>query len=171
LKLPTACRVALLSLFAAAAMASPVGAETPRSEPSTLPSGAQRPQQATHAQPLVVEDAWIRATAGADIAVAYLTVRNASTTAVTVLGVETAVAGHAMIHETRLEGGQSKMRPHESVAVSPGATIKLQPGGLHVMLHDLKRPLVVGEKVPLTVVLAGGATVTVTATVRPLIAE
>ena len=124
------------------------------------------------AKPLVVQDAWVRATPpGADIAAAYMTLRNTGTTPITVTGVESPIAGHAMIHETKVEGGQSKMRPHEQLAIAPGATVKLQPGGLHVMMHDLKQPLTVGEKVPLVIQLSGGGTVEATATVRPLTAE
>jgi periplasmic copper chaperone A len=124
------------------------------------------------AKPLVVQDAWVRATPpGADIAAAYMTLRNTGTTLITVTGVESPIAGHAMIHETKVEGGQSKMRPHEQLAIAPGATVKLQPGGLHVMMHDLKQPLTVGEKVPLVIQLSGGGTVEATATVRPLTAE
>jgi copper(I)-binding protein len=125
----------------------------------------------TGAKPLVVQDAWVRATPGADIAAAYMTLRNAGAAPITVTGVESPIAGHAMIHETKVEGGQSKMRPHEHLAIAPGATVKLQPGGLHVMMHDLKHPLVVGEKVPLVIQLSGGGTVEATATVRPLTAE
>jgi periplasmic copper chaperone A len=124
------------------------------------------------AKPLVAQDAWVRATTpGADIAAAYMTLRNAGTAPITVTGVASPVAGHAMIHETKIEGGQSKMRPHEQLAIAPGATVKLQPGGLHVMMHDLKHPLTVGEKVPLVIQLSGGGTVETTATVRPLTAE
>jgi copper(I)-binding protein len=123
------------------------------------------------AKPLVVQDAWVRATPGADIAAAYMTLRNAGATPITVTGVESPIAGHAMIHETKVEGGQSKMRPHEQLAIAPGATVKLQPGGLHVMMHDLKQPLTVGAKVPLVIQLSGGGTVEATATVRPLTAE
>jgi periplasmic copper chaperone A len=126
---------------------------------------------AAQPSPLVAQDAWVRATPGADIAAAYLTLRNVSSSAVTVTAVESPVAGHAMIHETTLQGGQSKMRPHEQLVIAPGATVKLEPGGLHVMLHDLKQPLTAGQKVPLVIALAGGGTLQVTATVRPLNAE
>ncbi len=118
--------------------------------------------------PLVVQDAWIRAVPGADMAAAYLTLRNVTASGVTVTGVESSIAGHAMIHETRVQGGQSSMRPHEQLVVPGGSVVRLEPGGLHVMLHDLKRPLVVGEKVPLVVKFAGGGTVQVTAVVRSL---
>jgi copper(I)-binding protein len=121
--------------------------------------------------PLVAQNAWVRATPGADVAAAYLTLRNVSPNAVTVTGVESPIAGHAMIHETTVQGGQSRMRPHEQLVVAPGMTVKFEPGGLHVMLHDLKQPLTVGQTVPLVITLAGGGTLKVTATVRPLSAE
>jgi copper(I)-binding protein len=49
--------------------------------------------------------------------------------------------------------------------------VKFEPGGLHVMLHDLKQPLTVGQAVPLVITLAGGGTLQVNAVVRPLSAE
>ena len=121
--------------------------------------------------PLVARNAWVRAIPGADTAAAYLTLRNVSSNPVTVLGVESPLAGHAMIHETTVQGGQSRMRPHEQLVVAPGMTVKFEPGGLHVMLHDLKQPLSVGQIVPLVITLAGGGTLQVTAAVRPLSAE
>ncbi|MDB6100525.1 MAG: hypothetical protein JWO52_524 [Gammaproteobacteria bacterium] len=128
------------------------------------PLGAQQPS-------LVAQDAWVRATPGAQMAAAYLTLRNVSSKTVTVTGVESPIAGHAMIHETTVQGGQSRMRPHEQLVLAPGMTVKLEPGGLHVMLHDLKQPLTVGQIVPLVITLAGGGTLKVTAAVRPLNAE
>lgn len=127
--------------------------------------------QATFSHGLVAQDAWVRATPGVDVAAAYLTLRNVSQSPVTVTGVESPIAGHAMIHETQVQSGQSRMRPHEQLVVAPGATVKFEPGGLHVMLHDLKQPLKVGQSVPLVLTLAGGGTVQVTAAVRPLNAE
>jgi periplasmic copper chaperone A len=142
--------LATLTLLASLAVASPLGAQPPS---------------------LVVRNAWVRATPGAQIAAAYLTLRNVSSSTVTVTGVESPIAGHAMIHETTVQGGQSKMRPHEQLVVAPGMTVKFEPGGLHVMLHDLKQPLTVGQTVPLVITLAGGGTLQVTAAVRPLSAE
>jgi copper(I)-binding protein len=142
--------LAALSLIASLAVAPPLGAQQPS---------------------LVAQDAWVRATPGAQMAAAYLTLRNVSSKTVTVTGVESPVAGHAMIHETTVQGGQSRMRPHEQLVVAPGMTVKLEPGGLHVMLHDLKQPLTVGQTVPLVITLAGGGTLQVTAAVRPLNAE
>ncbi|MGO9802124.1 MAG: copper chaperone PCu(A)C [Steroidobacteraceae bacterium] len=129
-----------------------------------LPAGAATP-------PLTVTDAWVRATPGSDVAAAYMTLRNDGAALVRIVGVRSSLAGHAMIHETRLENGQSIMRAHEPLEIPPQHTVRLAPGGLHVMLHMLAHPLAVGEQVPLELLLEGGASVAVSARVRPLNAE
>jgi copper(I)-binding protein len=120
---------------------------------------------------LTVTDAWVRAIPGAAVAAAYMRLHNGGTRPVRVTGVRSALAGHAMIHETRLENGVSTMRPHEPLVIAPGASVELRPGGLHVMLHDLAHPLAVDEQVPLELLLEGGGRVAVSARVRPLSAE
>jgi copper(I)-binding protein len=120
---------------------------------------------------LIAQDAWARQAPGSDVAAVYLTLRNPSTKPVVVVGVESSVAMHVMIHETKTESGQSRMRPHEQLVVAPGQTVKLEPGGLHVMLHGLTQPLAVGQSVPLVLLLDGGSKVQVTAMVRALNAQ
>jgi hypothetical protein len=120
---------------------------------------------------LIVEDAWVRVTPGADVAAAYMTLRNLSQQAVAVIGVQSALAGHAMIHESKIQGGRSTMRPVGRLVVPAGASVQLAPGALHVMLHMLTHTPAVGESVPLVLHLEGGGTVAVTARVRPLAAD
>jgi periplasmic copper chaperone A len=120
---------------------------------------------------LTVSDAWVRAVPGAAVAAAYMKLHNGGPRVVSITGVRSALAAHAMIHESQLLGGVSTMRPHEPLTLSPGASVELKPGGLHVMLHDLARPLAPGEQVPLELLLAGGGRVAVSARVRPLSAE
>ena len=126
--------------------------------------GAQSPA-------LEVTDAWVRAAPGADVAAAYFTVHNAGSIPVTLSGVRSPLAASAMIHESKLDNGRSSMRPREQLSVAPGATMRLAPGGLHVMLAQLAHPLTPGEEVPLLLLLAGGGSVAVTARVRPLSAD
>lgn len=121
--------------------------------------------------PLQVLEAWTRQTPGSDVAAVYFTLRNVTTKPVTVTGVESSLASHAMIHETTTENGQSRMRPHEQLVIPPGKTVKLEPGGLHVMLHGLTAPVAVGKSVPLVLLLSDGSRVPIAATVRPLNAE
>jgi copper(I)-binding protein len=117
---------------------------------------------------LLASDAWLRATPGTDVAAVYLTLRNSGTEPVTVIGVRSPQAQAAMIHESQLTGTQSAMRPRATLSIAPGETVRFEPGGLHVMLHMLSRPLSAGEELPLVLLLQGGGTLTVTAHVRAL---
>ena len=117
---------------------------------------------------LSAQDAWIRATPGVDVAAAYLTLHNAAAQAVVVSGVRSPAAAAAMIHESTLVDGKSTMRPREPLRIAAGETVRFAPGGLHIMLHGLKRPLAVGDEVPVTLLMEGGGSVTALARVRPL---
>jgi copper(I)-binding protein len=123
------------------------------------------------APPLSVSDAWIRATPGAAVAAAYLTLHNSGNVPVTVTGVRSSVAGMAMIHQTQLIGTQSTMRARAALEIAPGETLQFAPGGLHVMLQELAHPLQPGEDVPLLLLLKDGNTVSVVARVRALSGE
>lgn len=63
------------------------------------------------------------------------------------------VAGVAEIHEMKMEGEVMKMRAVGALDLPAGKTVELKPGGLHLMLMDLKQPLAAGTSVPLTLVL------------------
>lgn len=117
---------------------------------------------------LSAQDAWVRATPGVDVAAAYLTLHNGGTQPVVVNGVTSPAAGAAMIHESSLVNGQSTMRAHGPLRLGAGETVHFAPGGLHIMLHSLKRPLAPGDEVPLVLLLEGGGSLTVTARVRAL---
>ncbi|HUO20358.1 MAG TPA: copper chaperone PCu(A)C [Steroidobacteraceae bacterium] len=119
---------------------------------------------------LTVTDAWVRAIPGAPAA-AYMTLHNGGSRPVRIIGVRSALAGMAMIHETRIVNGVSTMRARDVLEIAPGATVRLAPEGLHVMLDGLAHPLAVGADVPLELELAGGGRVAVSARVRPLGAE
>ena len=125
------------------------------------------------AQPaaVVAQDAWVRVTPGSDVAAAYLTLRNTGSKPVTIVEVESPAASMTMIHETTMQNGVSRMRPHESLVIAPGKTVKFEPGGLHIMLHGLTQPLAPGKTVPLKLRLSDGTSLEVVATVRPLDAQ
>jgi periplasmic copper chaperone A len=123
---------------------------------------------AAPASALSAQDAWVRATPGVDVAAAYLTLHNGGTEPVVVSGVSSPVAAAAMIHESTLVNGRSTMRAHEPLQIGAGETVRFAPGGLHIMLHMLKRPLAAGDEVPLVLLIAGGGSLTVRARVRAL---
>ena len=68
------------------------------------------------------------------------------------VGVETPVAGAADVHEMKMEGDVMRMRAIEALDLPQGVAVDLKPGGYHVMLQQLKAPLVKDTQVPITLV-------------------
>jgi hypothetical protein len=65
------------------------------------------------------------------------------------IGAESPVADSVEIHETTMEGKVMRMRALSKLELPPGKTVEMKPGGYHIMLLSLKRPLKEGEVVPL----------------------
>src|ERR1700716_3047157 len=65
------------------------------------------------------------------------------------LGAESPAAGSAEIHEMRMEGNVMRMRAVPRLELPPGKTVELRPGGHHMMLVGLKRPLKKGDLIPI----------------------
>ena len=124
---------------------------------------------AATAQPVAVKGAWVRAPApGQNVAAAYMELTSGSH--VLLIAVTSPVAARAELHATTMDGGVMRMRQVESIELPPAKTVKLAPGGLHVMLLDVKAALKSGDQVPLTLTVQrdGNRSVfTVQATVRP----
>ena len=69
-----------------------------------------------------------------------------------------------------------RMRPVARIELPAGKTVTLAPGGLHIMLIDVKQPLKTGDKVPLTLTVqradfSSRSVFTVQAEVRPAAAD
>lgn len=102
-----------------------------------------------HAGPIVVENAWTRATPpGAAVAGGYLTIVNNGTDDDALVAVRSDAAEIVELHEMRMDGDVMKMRPVETIPVPAGETVTLEPGGLHIMFIQLAKPLTEGEEIP-----------------------
>jgi copper(I)-binding protein len=112
---------------------------------------------------LVISQAWSRATPkGAKTGGGYLTIENKGSAPDRLVGGSTDVAGSVQMHEMSTEGGVMKMRPVENgLTIEPGKTVKLAPGGYHLMMMDLKQPLKRGDKVPVTLEFEKAGKVTI----------
>jgi copper(I)-binding protein len=101
---------------------------------------------------LVITQAWSRATpGGAKIGSGYLTIENKGAAPDRLTGVSAEIAGKVEVHEMAMNNGVMTMRPLDSgLTIDPGKTVKLAPGGYHLMMFDLKAPLKQGDKVPVT---------------------
>ncbi len=109
-----------------------------------------------------VTDPWVRGTVAAQTATGAFMSLTAEAD-LRLVAAASPAAGVVEIHEMAMDGSVMKMRRLSSLALPAGQAVVLKPGGYHVMLMDLKRPLAAGEQVPLTLTLekAGGQRVTV----------
>jgi periplasmic copper chaperone A len=112
---------------------------------------------------LVISQAWTRATPnGAKIGGGYVTIENKGSAPDRLIGGSADVAGKVEVHEMSMVGGVMKMRPVENgLTIDPGKTVKLAPGGYHLMMMDLKSQLKQGDKVPVTLEFEKAGKVTV----------
>jgi periplasmic copper chaperone A len=108
--------------------------------------------QEVKAGDLVITQAWSRATPnGAKIGGGYLTIENKGTAPDRLIGGSADVAAKVEVHEMAMNNGVMTMRPlDKGLTIEPGKTVKLAPGGYHLMIFDLKAPLKQGDKVPVT---------------------
>lgn len=112
------------------------------------------------AQSVKVENAWARATVpGQKTGSVYVELTSASDAALVAAG--SPVAARAELHSMTMDGGVMRMRALPRFELPAGKKVTLAPGGMHVMLVDLKQPLKAGDKVPVTLsVQASGASLT-----------
>jgi copper(I)-binding protein len=93
-----------------------------------------------------VTSAWARpAVPGQSGTGAFMTI--VSRDGARLVGVSSPVAGVAELHEMAMENNVMRMRSIPAIDLPPGRAVQLKPGGHHLMLLDLKRPLKAGDKV------------------------
>jgi len=89
---------------------------------------------------------------GAKAGGAYLSIDNKGKAADKLLRASSPRAGSVELHTMSMEGNIMRMRQVPAIEVAPGTVVKLAPGGLHVMLQDLKQSLSKGDRFPMTLV-------------------
>lgn len=88
---------------------------------------------------------------GASVGAIFGTLQSGGGDTLVAVSVPATVAGRAEIHQmVQNAAGQMEMRAVPWLALPEDAPLELAPGGMHVMLFDLVRPLVAGEQLPLT---------------------
>lgn len=96
-----------------------------------------------------VDQPWARATAPQQrVGGGYMTLT--SPAGDRLVGATSPVAGRVEIHEMSMDGNIMRMRElPDGLPLPAGQAVALAPGGYHIMLMDLKQPLVAGQSVPL----------------------
>jgi copper(I)-binding protein len=117
---------------------------------------------------LNVQDGWARETGQSDMVAAYVTIDNKGG-ADQLTGVRASI-GHATLHESAMDGGVMRMRPidpREGLVVPSNGSLKLAPGGAHVMVVGLRAPLKAGDHFDLTLQFNKAAPRKVSIAVKP----
>ena len=105
-------------------------------------------------QTVEVTNAWARATVPAQKAGGvFMDLR--SPVSARLISVSSPIAGTVQIHNMKMENGIMKMFAVDGIDLPPGQTVKLAPGGYHVMLLGLKRQIKEGDTIPLSLVVEG----------------
>lgn len=98
---------------------------------------------------VTISDAWVRANVpGQSVGAAYMTLKSPQDS--TLVYIESTAAGSVEIHSMSMNNNVMKMRKLEQLPLKAGKVEKLSPGGFHLMLFDLKKPLKIGDKAKFT---------------------
>lgn len=112
-------------------------------------------------------DPYVRlAPPGAPATGAFMVLKNAGDKDVKVVKAESPVAKVTELHTHINEGGVMKMRQVPAIDIKAKGEAELKPGGLHVMLIDMKAPLKEGDQVAITLGFDDGSSKKIEAPVR-----
>lgn len=143
----------IATLLIAATLAPAAHAQAPATKPAA---------DAAKDAPKVF-DVWVRSTVpGASVTGAYMHIK--SKNALKLVKVETPLAGMTELHQTTMKDGVMNMSAQDGIDIPAGKMVDLKPGGLHVMLMQLKQQAKKGDTVPLTLTFE-------TADKKPLVVE
>lgn len=147
-------RHALLAAAVAAVLAACGGQQaTTSAAPATPAAPAAKPGGT-----LTIADPWVKTTKGGMTA-AFGTLANPTAADVTVVSAVSSGAPRVELHETVGEGSQMTMRPKEGgFTVPAGGKLELKPGGDHIMLMDVRKPVLAGSEVTFTLTFKDGTT-------------
>ncbi len=116
---------------------------------------------------LTVVDAWVAEPPPVAVpAAGYVSLRNMGDTQEVVISLRGEGFERVELHRSEVRDGVASMTPVPSLKVAPGQTVKMGPGGLHVMLFGAESTLAAGDEVELVLVTASGDELLVHAPVR-----
>jgi copper(I)-binding protein len=117
---------------------------------------------------LEISGAFTRATLpNAPVGGGFLTITNKGAADDRLVSAASPASGEVQLHEMAMEGDVMKMRRlADGIPVPAGATVTLQPGGLHMMFIKLAGPMVEGTTVPVTLTFEKAGTVSLELSVQ-----
>ncbi|MEN9992810.1 MAG: hypothetical protein RLY83_380 [Actinomycetota bacterium] len=116
---------------------------------------------------IIIKDAWVRsseysAKAGGMTGI-FGQFTNTTTETVTLIGGTTDMSMMVQTHEV-VNGMMQEKKG--GIEIKPGETVTLDPGGLHIMIMDIAKPIVAGDKFEFTFQFKGADAQTITLTAK-----
>ena len=126
-------------------------------------------QSAAKIGQIEIANAWARASAGKTGAgAAYFEIRNHGGKSDRLVSAKTDVSRMAALHAHIIKDNIMRMARIDGLEVPAGGRATLKPGGHHLMLMGLRKPLIQGHSFPLSLTFENAGTVTVTVAILRL---
>lgn len=104
---------------------------------------------------VAVTDAWARATMpGQKVSGAYMRIQ--SDADAKLIGASSPAVPRVEVHEMKMDGDIMRMREVTAIELPKGKAVMLEPGGYHIMLMNLPKPIAAGDLIPLTLTIESG---------------
>ncbi len=144
-------RVSTLTLAIALSITAAVPTLAADKTPAKPADKAAKAEPVEHVK---ITGAWIRTTApGASTAAVYMKME--SDVPLRLIQAESDAAKSAEVHEMKMVDGVMQMRPIVPLEVAAGKVVTFKPGGYHIMLLDIKKPIKDGDLVPVMLTFVG----------------
>lgn len=119
---------------------------------------------------LTVSDTWVKAVpdiGAQEMTGVFGTLKNPGAKDVTIVSAANSVSAHSELHETVDKDGEKVMQQVEKFVIKAGEERELRPGGDHVMVMRMDKPLNTGEEVTITLATEDGQNVEFAAVAKP----
>jgi len=114
-----------------------------------------------------IADIWARPGVKRGNSAVYMVIRNNDTLPDTLYNTESDIAKKVEIHMTmKHKGGRMGMHKVDYIVIPPKGEFKLEPGGYHIMLINLNKPLRGGNRINLTLYFKRAGKIEITAEVK-----
>jgi len=96
----------------------------------------------------------------------FLVVTNKDSIEKNIISASTPAAGKVELHTHVMDGDVMKMRQVDTISIPAMGTTELKPGGLHIMLFELKQDFKEDGQIDVTINFANGESQTFTAKIK-----
>ncbi len=116
---------------------------------------------------IIVKDAWVReAPPSAKVLAGYMVIENHTDKEKVLVSVTSPAFDKIEVHKTVNKDGIASMEQQKELPVAAQGNVKLEPGGLHLMLFNPGSAIKAGDNIAFTLKFANGSTSMVSATVK-----